>query len=95
MKGITGNPALEAYQRFAVKPVSSAQQAQGAGVDPASTTSTKAAKVSISAEARELAAGNAPVNTQKVESLRAAIVDGSFQVNPTLVAQRMLDGVGA
>jgi hypothetical protein len=50
MKGITGHPALEAYQRFAIKPVSSAQQAQGAGVDPASTTSAKAAKVSISAE---------------------------------------------
>lgn len=95
MKGITGNPALDAYQRFAVKPVSSAQQAQGTGAAAPQPQTGAAAKVSISTEARSLAEGSGPVDTQKVDSLKAAIADGSFKVNSTVVAQRMLDGVGA
>ncbi len=90
MKGITGNPTL-AYQRFAVQPVSGAQQAQGTSAKPNTTQSTEAAKVTISAQAREMAGSNAP----KVEALKAAIADGTFKVDPALVAQRMLDGVGA
>jgi flagellar biosynthesis anti-sigma factor FlgM len=94
MKGITGNVS-DAYQRYAVKPLSSAQQPQAAGSTEktARGTSPEAAKVTISAQARELAGG--AVNTQKVESLKAAIADGSFKVNSTTVAQRILDGFGA
>jgi negative regulator of flagellin synthesis FlgM len=94
MKGISGNPALDAYQRFAVKSVSSAQRAEGAeGVAPR-PKATEAAKVSISSEARELASGGGQVNTQKVDRLKAAIADGSFRVDSNIVAQRLLDGVG-
>jgi negative regulator of flagellin synthesis FlgM len=94
MKGITGNPALDAYQRFAVKSVSSAQRTEGASGTAPRPQATEAAKVSISSEARELAAGNGQVNTQKVERLRAAIAEGSYRVDSSIVAQRMLDGVG-
>jgi flagellar biosynthesis anti-sigma factor FlgM len=94
MKGITGNPALDAYQRFAVKGVSSAQRAEGASGTAPRPQGTEAAKVSISTEARELASGSEQVNAQKVERLKAAIEDGSFRVDATLVAQRMLDGLG-
>jgi flagellar biosynthesis anti-sigma factor FlgM len=94
MKGITGNPALDAYQRFAVKSVSSAQRAEGTNGAARPPQPTEAAKVSISTEARELASGSGQVNTQKIERLKAAITEGSFRVDSTIVAQRMLDGVG-
>lgn len=95
MKGITGNIS-DAYQRYAVKPLGSAQQSQGTGATQTATRSgsAEAAKVTISAQARELASGGG-VNTQKVEALKAAIADGSFKVNSTLVAERILDGFGA
>jgi flagellar biosynthesis anti-sigma factor FlgM len=93
MKGITGNSALEAYRRVALTPVSSATPA--AAPEAAATAErnpTEAAKVSISTEARALAAkGDSEVNSKKVESLRAAISDGSFKVNSHLVAERLLD----
>lgn len=94
MKGITGNPALDAYQRFAVKSVSSAQRTEGTSSTAIRPQATEAARISISSEARELAAGGGQVNTQKVDRLKAAIADGSFRVDSNLVAQRMLDGVG-
>jgi negative regulator of flagellin synthesis FlgM len=96
MKGITGNPALEAYQRVALTPVNPTQPASEAtpahGERP---TSGEAAKVTISAQARELAAGgDEQVNAEKVESLKSAIADGSFKVDSNLVAERILDTVG-
>lgn len=92
MKGITGNVS-DAYQRFAVKPLSSTQQPQSTNERTTRPQATEAAKVTISAQARELADGG--INTQKVEELKAAIADGSFKVNSNVVAQRILDGFGA
>jgi flagellar biosynthesis anti-sigma factor FlgM len=89
MKGISGNPALDAYQRM--KPVSTAHhsnQTQGQDQRPKAAS---AAKVSISAEAQSLAAGES-VNTQKVDALRSAIADGTFKVDSNKVANMMLDG---
>jgi flagellar biosynthesis anti-sigma factor FlgM len=91
MKGITGNVS-NAYQRYAVKPLSSSQEAQGTADRTTRTPSAEAAKVSISAEARELAGGG--VNVQKVEALKAAIADGSFKTNSNVAAQKILDGFG-
>jgi flagellar biosynthesis anti-sigma factor FlgM len=94
MKGITGNVS-DAYQRYAVKPLSSAQQPQAteSAERTSRSQSAEAAKVTISAQAREMA-GNG-VNTEKIESLKAAIADGSFKVNSSVVAQKILDGFGA
>lgn len=93
MKGITGNPALDAYQRFAVGAVSSTREAQGTAPTGARAPAPEAAKVTISSEAR--AAADSPINLQKVDSLKASIADGSFKVDARTVAQRMLDSVGA
>lgn len=93
MKGISGNPALDAYQRFAVKPVASPREAQGPSQAGHAAPSPEAAKVNISSEAR--AAADSPMNAQKVDALKTAIADGSFRVDSGLVAQRMLDSMGA
>ena len=96
MKGITGNSALEAYRRVALAPVNSATKAAAPQAPQADERQpAEAAKVSISTEARELASkGDAQVSSKKVESLKAAISDGSFQVNSHLVAARLLDTLG-
>ncbi len=96
MKGITGNSALEAYRRVALSPVTSTNKA----AEPQAPATperhpVEAAKLSISTEARELASkGDAQVSSKKVESLKAAISDGSFKVNSHLVASRLLDTLG-
>jgi flagellar biosynthesis anti-sigma factor FlgM len=96
MKGITGNSALEAYRRVALAPVNpSAPTAPAETVGTADRAPQQAAKVSISAEARDLAVqGESKVNQKKVDTLKASISDGSFQVNSQLVASRLLDNQG-
>ena len=95
MKGITGNPALDAYQRVALTPVRPAGPASKAASTTGQAGSGQAAKVSISSQARELAGGSSTqVSSQKVEALKAAVQNGSFKVDSHLVAERMLDGAG-
>lgn len=93
MKGITGNPALDAYQRASIQPVSSTEQARGASSEGAPARQvTQAAKVTISKEARELAAGEEPpVNSQKIEALRDSIRAGTFQVDSKQIAEELLE----
>ncbi|HMR08848.1 MAG TPA: flagellar biosynthesis anti-sigma factor FlgM [Polyangiaceae bacterium] len=95
MKGITGNPALDAYHRMAVSPVGEARPAAKVDAEQ-SQAPAEAAKVSISAEARELAAGGVGggVDAQKVEALKARIDEGSFQIDPQKIAGRILDELG-
>jgi flagellar biosynthesis anti-sigma factor FlgM len=92
MKGIGNNPAIDAYQRMAVSSVGGVRPTERveSGAQPAGS---RAAEVSISAQARELAASQAEggFDVQKVEALKAKINDGSFQVNPQLVAERLLE----
>jgi flagellar biosynthesis anti-sigma factor FlgM len=92
MKGIiSSHSALTAYQRqTAVDPVSTPQapvQREAA----ASGTSMRAARVSISAEARALAAGDPSVDQAKVDRLKGALAAGSLKFDNQLVAQRMID----
>jgi negative regulator of flagellin synthesis FlgM len=96
MKGITGNSALEAYRRVALSPVNSATNAAAPHAPAAAERHpAEAAKVSISTEARELASkGDSNVSASKVDSLRAAISDGSFKVDSHVVAQRLLSTLG-
>jgi flagellar biosynthesis anti-sigma factor FlgM len=92
MKGIiSSHSALTAYQRqTAVDPVSTPQspvQRETA----TSSTSVRAARVSISAEARALAAGDPGVDNAKVDRLKNALAAGSLKFDSQLVAQRMID----
>jgi flagellar biosynthesis anti-sigma factor FlgM len=92
MKGIiSSHSALNAYQRqSAVDPVSvreSPVPSESAG----SSTGVRAARVSISAEARALAEGGANVDQAKVERLRESLQSGSLKFDSQLVAQRLVD----
>ena len=103
MKGVGNNPALDAYQRM-ITPV---RRTGTLSPDPAAGTATQApaqaaraeeaAKVSISGQARELAAAKAEaaqVNTAKVDALKAAIQARTFNIDPTVDAERLVDELG-
>lgn len=94
MKGITGNPVLDAYGRMAITPVGAARPVEavqsGGG---ASAASTPAAEVTISSHARDMAAGGR-FDTDKVEALKSKIAEGKFKVDSQDVAKRMLEALG-
>jgi flagellar biosynthesis anti-sigma factor FlgM len=97
MKGITGNPALDAYDRMSVTAVSrAATVVRPQAIRTEQPDQTPAAKVTISSQAQELAstAAEAQVNTQKVDQLRAQINNGTYRVDTQLVASRVLDALG-
>ena len=95
MKGISGNPVLDAYQRMSVNPVGGATPVQGPAPAAATPTSKDHAEVSISAKARGLAnEGDTSVNVEKVAELKRKIEAGTFHVDASLVAQRLIDRLG-
>jgi flagellar biosynthesis anti-sigma factor FlgM len=98
MKGISGNPVLDAYQRVSVSAVGGAREVAKVGNDPSPNQQpgTGAAKINISAEARELAASSVEnqVNVEKVEALRNTVQAGKLELDPHLIASRMLDVLG-
>src|SRR3954470_2033224 len=97
MKGITGNPVLDAYHRGGVSKVGAAKPAEAAAPAAPSTSgvSTSAVEVSISSHAKELAASSGPpVNHAKVESVRNQISNGTFQIDSKKVAQRLYSALG-
>jgi flagellar biosynthesis anti-sigma factor FlgM len=91
MKGIiSSHSALTAYQRqTAVDPVRVPQSPVREGA-PASS-SVRAARVSISDEARALAAGDPAIDHAKVERLRGGLAAGNLKFDSQVVAQRMID----
>ncbi len=94
MKGITGNPVLDAYGRMAVTPVGAARPADaiesGGSVSGASSP---AAEVTISSHARDMAAGGR-FDADKVEALKSSIAEGKFRIDSQDVAHRMLEALG-
>jgi flagellar biosynthesis anti-sigma factor FlgM len=94
MKGITGNPVLDAYGRMAVTPVGAARPAEaiesGGSVSGASSP---AAEVTISSHARDMAAGGR-FDADKVEALKSSIAEGKFKIDSQDVAHRMLEALG-
>ena len=99
MKGITGNPVLDAYTRGGVSKVGAAKAAENtAPVTPSSGgagPSTSAVEVSISSHARDLAASSSqPINHAKVEDVKSKINDGTFHIDSKIVAQRLLSALG-
>ena len=95
MKGITGNPALDAYQRMAITPVTGAKPAEKVEGGGGHSTG-EAAKVTISAAARDLAlhAASGGADAEKDQALRAKIQDGSFKIDPKAVATKLVDDLG-
>ena len=94
MKGITGNPVLDAYGRMAITPVGAARPAEAVETGGStSAASTAAAEVSISSHARDMAAGG-KLDADKVAALKAKIAEGSFKIDSQDVARRMLDALG-
>jgi len=95
MKGITGNPVLDAYGRMAITPVGAARPAEAVapGANAPAAASTPAAEVTISSHARDMAAGG-HVDSGKVEALKSSLAEGKFKVDSHNVARRMLDALG-
>lgn len=97
MKGITGNPVLDAYQRGGVSKVGAAKPAEqtGPALPSSGAASSSAVEVSISAQARDLAANaSQPINHAKVEDVKNRIAQGTFQIDSKVVAQRLLSALG-
>jgi flagellar biosynthesis anti-sigma factor FlgM len=92
MKGIiSSHSALNAYQRqTAVEPVS-VREAPATSESGGAPTAARAARVSISAEARALAEGDVNVDRAKVERLRQSLQAGSLKFDSQLIAQRLVD----
>lgn len=94
MKGITGNPVLDAYSRMAVSPVGAARPAEAVETGGnVGGVSTPAAEVTISSHAKDMAAGGR-FDADKVAALKTQIAEGKFKVNSQDVARRMLDALG-
>lgn len=94
MKGINGNPALDAYQRVAVTAVNPTRAARPNAVEGTSAVSEQAAKLSISTTARELASQAKPAeDSERIAELKAKVEQGNFQFNPQLIASRMIDAL--
>ena len=98
MKGITGNPVLDAYQRGGVSKVGAAkgvESAAGPAPSAGAGASSAAVEVSISSQARDLAASaSAPVNYGKVEDVKNKIAQGTLKIDSHLVAQRLVNALG-
>jgi flagellar biosynthesis anti-sigma factor FlgM len=92
MKGIiSSHSALTAYQRqTAVDPVS-VPESPVPSERPGSGTAIRAARVSISDEARALANGEPAIDRAKVSRLREGIQSGTLRFDSQLIAQRMID----
>lgn len=94
MKGITGNPVLDAYGRMAVTPVGAARPAQAVEAGGSvSGASTPAAEVTISSNAKDMAASGR-FDADKVAALKSQIAEGKFKIDSQDVARRMLDALG-
>ncbi len=95
MKGITGNPALDAYHRMAISPVGGARPVERPEVSNPNPTASSAAQVSISSRARDLASEAArDVDTAKVEALKQRIQDGNFRADASVIARNMMEQLG-
>jgi flagellar biosynthesis anti-sigma factor FlgM len=87
------SPALDAYVRTSVQPVGGSAPPPPAASSEA--VSSEAAQVTITAAAREKAAESAAgIDEKKVSSLKQQIQEGTYRVNPQILAARLLDKLG-
>ena len=89
MKGITGHRVLDAYANMALSPV---RQATGQGQQDARGANARnedAARVNISAGARQLAHGQS-TDPARIESLQEKVALGPGAFDTSVVAQRLV-----
>jgi flagellar biosynthesis anti-sigma factor FlgM len=67
-------------------------QARGATSDDAPPQPTEPLQVHVSARGRELSLQSEDVNNAKVARLKASIESGSFQIDPQVIADRIVRG---
>jgi flagellar biosynthesis anti-sigma factor FlgM len=92
MKGIiSSHSALNAYQRQTAVDAVKGPQSPAPRESAGSSSSVRAARVSISDEARALASGEPAFDQAKVDRLRSALQSGALKFDTQLVAQRMID----
>lgn len=94
MKGISGSPVLDAYQRLA--PVKGTSEVRGPAAPVANApTPGENAEVKISAKARGMATdGDAAIDTGKVNELKQKIASGDLKLDHHKIASRMLERFG-
>ena len=86
--------AIDAYARTALASTTPARPIEPPATQVTSN-SNEAAHVTVSAEARALAAGGgAGVDETKVAALKKQIEEGEYRVNPQIIAMRILDSLG-
>ena len=68
-----------------------ARQGKSAAVDVPRSHGPRPSHGPVKSDVLDLVSGSAPVDTKKVEALRAAIQNGSYRIDPDRIAQRMLD----
>jgi flagellar biosynthesis anti-sigma factor FlgM len=85
--------AIDAYARTALSSTTPARPVEPPATQ-VSSSSNEAAQVTVSNEARALAAkGGAGMDEQKVASLKKQIADGEYHVNPQILAMRILASI--
>ena len=96
MKGVGNGTVVGAYQRMAVPAVGTAKPAATPAASSGHEPSKEAAKVTISAEARHLAASatEGASDAAKVSGLKDRIRDGAYQVDSHHVASKIVDRLG-
>lgn len=85
--------AIDAYARTALNSTTPTKPIEATGT-PAASTSNEAAQVTVSDEARALAARGTSYDDKKVQALKSQIANGEYQINPQMIAKRILDAVG-
>ena len=83
--------AIQAYARTALNPVAPAPVQQPAAEPTPPVNNDEAAQVTISAEARALAAQSTSVDEAKVAALKEQVQKGELRINPQILALRILD----
>ena len=67
------------------------RQEKGAAVSPLRNDGARAPAGNVQSAVLELVAGGAPLDSARVETIRAAIQSGRYPVDPQRIARRMLD----
>jgi flagellar biosynthesis anti-sigma factor FlgM len=86
--------AIDAYARTALNSTTPARPVEPPATEVTSSNN-EAAQVTVSDEARALAAkGGGGIDEKKVAALKQQVDDGQYKVNPQILAMRILDALG-